>query len=721
MKIITTVKKINYRKQGNTFTVFTGKINKATQSTLSKSGLETTLEMKFIGHFLSISIDDQIEIDGEFEWNAKYGEPQINCKGYKRILPHTSKALIEYIHKKTKLGKKSAEKVVQELGSNCLNLISENHKVLLSIKGVKIKEQRAQKISNIIQTNIKYEEIIATLSSYKIPYYIAISIAEYIKADFSVLKKNPYNISHIASLSIMDKIAKKFNTPFDAPIRIQTIILEYLKWSQKFKGHLFVYIDDLLNEINPYITRTIKSIYEQWITPELIKKEIVSLIEDGRIFQEGDAVYLKYNYKTEKIIVEQIKRHLNANKINTPFTDNDLDQMASEQIQAIKTALKSNISILGGGPGTGKTFTLSKIIQSVKNTNPNAIIQLGAPTGKAAKRITESTGMPAQTLHRMLGLGSNYLEEDANEIICDFIIVDESSMIDAYLFLRMLESIPEHCKILLVGDFQQLPSVGAGNVLECLIDSEVIPVVELKKIFRQGADSDIIVNSHSLINNKDINIDNKKDFHFYEESSNEKINEKIMKTIETLISRGNSISTDIQILSPMKKGIIGTLQLNKQIQDRFNKNTKSIDFGDFVIKKDDKVIQTENNYDLEVFNGEVGIVTQVNDFGDAQFEIIVDFGDKEIIFNEKNSRKLELAYAMTIHKSQGSEFPIVIIPISSSHNIMLNKNLIYTGWTRAKSLLINFGEIERLSYAQTKKAEIVRNSKLKERLVQKNT
>jgi exodeoxyribonuclease V alpha subunit len=721
LKIITTVKRINYRKPGDTFTVFTGKINRTTQNTLIQQGHLASLSLKFVGKFFFISLEDQVEVEGEIEYSKKYGELQFICNSHKKIIPHTSKALSEYLHRFTKLGKASAIKVVNHLGSDCLNIISDDWKSLISIPGIKMGEKKAKKISYLTRINVKNEEMITILSSIGIPYYIGISICEYLNADMMMIRKNPYCISHIATLSMMDKIANYFKIPFDAPVRIRAIILEYLKWNQKFKGHLFVYKDDFLNEINDFVSKTMKSVYsESYIFPKLIIQEAKNLIEEGILTKEDDSIYLTYNLLVEKNIAKEIIRHINAEKIITPFREDLLDDgMADEQREAVKMALSSNISILGGGPGTGKTFTLAQIIKNIQTTAPNAMIQLGAPTGKAAKRITESTGMQAKTLHRMMGLQTDFIKQDIeNTIVCDFLIIDESSMIDSYLFLKLLEATPEECKILLVGDFQQLPSVGAGNVLEDLIESSVIPVTELKKIFRQGANSDIIVNSHAMMNNGEIKIDRRKDFYFYEEKNVEKINERIMKAIDTLISSKNYPLEEIQVLSPMKSKLIGVAQLNKQIQDKFNKSIHQVELKDFVLKLGDRVIQTENNYELGVFNGEVGIIKKIDNYSDLEFELIVDFGDKEILFDEKNARRLELAYAMTIHKSQGSEFRAVIMPVHSSHKSMLNKNLVYTGWTRAKEILITYGEIESIKYAQSREDGINRNSKIKERLIE---
>jgi exodeoxyribonuclease V alpha subunit len=719
INFICRVDRLIYKKDN--FTIFSANINNSAKELIQREAnglIENTITI--LGNFFKISPDDELEIFGTIE-RSKMGQYQISAKEYKRIKPASQKTLIKFFMKFQGIGKATATELVKRLGCDAINKILEDKTILLGIKG--IKESRMNRISEALKSKFCYEELLVFLLASKIPSNKCLEIIEYVNGDLKLLRLNPYIISSISSLSIMDKIAKKNCFKFDDPLRIRAIITEYLKWQQKMKGHLYANHGDILNEINGYIKNTMESVYsENYLRPELLTKEIQELIAEGTIINDKNCIYLTYNYNVERKIAKEIERHLVADKVRISFRENLMDDgMADEQKEAVRMALSSNISILGGGPGTGKTFTLAQIIKNIQTTAPNAMIQLGAPTGKAAKRITESTGMPAKTLHRMMGLQADYLKQDLeNLIVADFLIIDESSMIDAYLFLKLLEATPEECKILLVGDFQQLPSVGAGNVLEDLIESGVVPVVELKKIFRQGESSDIIVNSHAMINNSEIRIERRKDFYFCQEESVEKINERIMKAIDTLISDRGYRLDDIQVLSPMKRNLIGVSHLNNQIQSRFNNNNSGVEINEFSLRRNDRVIQTENNYDLGVFNGEVGKITKIESYSDIEYEITVDFGDgKEIVFNEKNCRKLELAYAMTIHKSQGSEFPVVIMPVHSSHKIMLNKNLVYTGWTRAKELLITYGEIESIKYAQSREDGIVRNSKIRERIIER--
>jgi len=392
-----------------------------------------------------------------------------------------------------------------------------------------------------------------------------------------------------------------------------------------------------------------------------------------------------------------IKEKLEERCLFKSFDNNNIN-LDEKQREAIEMIFKSNISILNGGAGTGKTFTVNQIIKEYNNQRDDSICLL-APTGKASKRMTEMTNLPAQTIHRKINLFDE--EAETEEIIEDFIIVDESSMMDAFLFFKLLECVREDAKILLVGDFNQLPSVGAGLILRDLIESGVIQTTTLTKIFRQSEESKIFEIAYNISHDLDVDLVDTNDFIFIEKETDEEIMNEILKNYDNKNS---------QVLSLMRKGVVGTNNLNNVIQSTFNSKSL-VKFNSSAYKIGDKVIQNVNNYDLGVFNGESGVITQLN-----EELIVVDFGDKEIEYLEDNINEIQLAYAITVHKSQGSEWDTVIIPISKNNKIMNNKNLIYTAITRAKNKVIIIGSKAEFLEAIKRVENLERNSRIKEKL-----
>jgi exodeoxyribonuclease V alpha subunit len=482
-------------------------------------------------------------------------------------------------------------------------------------------------------------------------------------------------------------------------------------------GHTFLYFSELVTKACDMLS----------VNENIVKETIRTLINDGELVNVDNKVFLLTLYMAENSIAHRLmainnyknKTSYNINKsiedveIENGFKYNDL------QRKAINMALNSNLMILTGGPGTGKTTALKGIIQMFKSMNLS--IGAAAPTGKASKRMSEVTGLNAKTIHRLLDYnpyyGYGYNEE--NPLPYDVIIIDEMSMVNVLLMNVLLKAIFPSTKLILVGDVDQLPSIGAGNVLSDCIESNLISTIRLTEIFRQEEDSEIILKAHAINNGKQIVINNSKpnnNFFVINRGDNDSISNEIISLVTERLPKKYKVDpTDIQVLSPMRRfTTVGVDELNNKLQSLLNNNIDGITVGKTIFKLGDKVMQIKNNYDKEVFNGDVGFITDINL---SEKTITVDYDDNIVTYDKTDMDELVLAYVSTIHKSQGSEYPIVIIPITRSHYNMLQRNLIYTGITRSKEICILVGQPDMLNYAIGNTKYSVRNTYLKEFLM----
>ena len=386
------------------------------------------------------------------------------------------------------------------------------------------------------------------------------------------------------------------------------------------------------------------------------------------------------------------------------------------QLEAVRLALKSKVMVLTGGPGTGKTTTTKAIIGALRSSGMKVL--LAAPTGRASKRMSEATGMEARTIHRMLEYNpkDGYQRNADNPLSGDALIVDECSMIDILLMNNLLKAVPDGMRLILVGDIDQLPSVGAGNVLRDIIDSGAVPVIRLTRIFRQAQSSRIVMSAHAVNAGRlpDLSNGRDTDFFFLREEDPEKVAESIVDLVGRRLPGAYGIGADsIQVLTPMQRGVVGSASLNIALQQSLNGNGDSLSRGGYTFRKGDRVMQLRNDYDKEVFNGDLGYITEVN-LEDRVLK--VDFDGRETEYDSTELDELSLAYATTIHKAQGSEYPVVVIPVMMNHFVMLQRNLIYTGITRAKKVCVLIGQLKALSYAVRNLTVQKRNTRLKERL-----
>lgn len=739
------VKKIRFRNEKNRYTVIEAKFTK-----YDSKQPAPTVETIISGYFPSVFVEDEFEGVGVWKNHPIYGYTFV-LKNAKRIVPQTEKGIKEFLKRCAKgIGSKTAGLIVETFGMNTIRMIEADWRNLLKVPG--IGEKRAKKIYENLITHKRFEEIALYALSQGASYNTAIRIYEHLgESAILRIKENPYILCTIPKIGFeeADKFGKGEHVAFHDMERVKYGILEFLDRNTKSKGNLYLEKAILVQYFNQFLI-TIGAYKEvkksEYVTEERLNEALKQLLREEKIVIDRDihgtdCIYLKSYHVIENQIVRYLKKLIEEPKppiASTQQIEDFIKQyeeehsfcLAQKQKDAVFMSLQNGMSILTGGPGTGKTQTINVIIKCIQAVKPNAVIHLCAPTGKASKRMTELTGMDAMTIHRTIGL--NGFEAD-NQIHCiqgDFVIIDEASMIDAFVFYKLLEAIDENVRILFVGDYEQLPSVGPGLILRDLINSRKIPTTVLTEIFRQAQESQIVMNSHKIIQGIKTTDENgltfdesKGDFYFIENKDRKKTQQYILASVRQFIQKYNYTLQDIQILSPMRKGDLGVWELNRLMQQKFNppasdKKEYKVDEIN-LFREGDKVIQTVNNYDLEVFNGEVGYIKSIGYDKDGEPFVEVDYDDKVVVYDELSVEEMELAYVITIHKSQGSEFPIVIMPIHPSQEHMLNRNLIYTGWTRAKKVVVCVGTKESLDKAIERTDNTVRNSKIKDKIIRK--
>lgn len=730
------IKRITYRKDDSRYSIVIGKILDSTYPEPIPS------EIVIQGTFASLIKGDVFKGIGEFVLNQTYGW-SIKLRGVPiTVVPQIKKGISEFIKSRIKgLGIKTAEKIVDTLGLEAITMIEKDYECLLKIPG--ITEKRAIKIQERLIDHRRFEDIAMFVQANNMECDVAIKIYEAFKDDsIKMVKENPYIICNIPKLDFTqaDIFAYNLAFPFDNYERVKSAIIYYINYFMKNYGDICIFKDELFSKFSAFIIKLGAFTKEEAIKINIsvVEKALQELVMNDRIvteINEDDRIclYRKDYNVIENNIINNLKKLLSNGK--KPFCiKEDIDdfinqyeadnfKLANNQKKAVYMALTNGLSILTGGPGTGKTQTTNTIVKCIRNIKPYARIVLLAPTGKASRRMTELTNMDASTIHRGIGLNGFNSVSELEEIDADFVIVDESSMIDAYMFNALISNISENTRLIFVGDSEQLPSVGPGLILRDLINSGRIPVTILDKIFRQAENSQIVMNSHRIIkgNKRDLTFDNSKgDFYFIPTKDKLKIKENIIQSIKNLIANKGYFLSDICILSPMRKGEIGVNELNRTLQRTFNPPSSKPDYdidNMNVFRVGDRVMQSTNNYDLNVMNGDVGEIMNIYYYErDLMIDVQYFYKDEPVSYAKSDISELELAYAITVHKSQGSEFPVVIMPISDTHEKMLNRNLIYTGITRAKKTVILIGSKHTLYRAMDKGEVVNRNSKIKEKI-----
>ena len=660
--------------------------------------------------------NDQIIVEGELIYHDKYGE-QINVESARIKKPSGKKAIISYLSSGNieSIGKKTAELIYEKFGDKSIDVVFNETEKLLSIQGIGKKKLEKIKESTIDARDSR--EALLYLQGLNISFNLANKIYKaYGDNTISIVKTNPYKLSEDISgigFVMADNIAMNMQMKNDSKFRISAAISYILKNDAEMSGSCAVKKEDLLNKTFDLIKVDKNKINEQ-INEDLLKSKI-QIIKIG----EDEFVYDKDIYMAEKSCAINLSRLQNEKYIFDVKINEDFDAFSKEQEIAIKEAFNNMLLVITGGPGTGKT-TIIKAICNILNEH-NLKFNLAAPTGRAAKRMQESTEYVAFTIHRLVGIKPESTIPEFNEentLDCDYVILDEASMIDIKLMDKLLKSLSSKTALILVGDHNQLPSVGAGNVLKDILDTD-IKSVRLKKIFRQAQESNIVVNAHK-INDGLYPILNQKNKDFFFINSNSKnFQNDLLDLVKNRLPNYYKLDpiNDIQILAPSKKSLWGIVNINDLCQKELNKNPNLIKINNRIFKLGDKVMQVRNNYELEslnpydfddgVYNGDIGRIIDI----DKNMESLkVEFYDGNIVsYKKEDVKDLDLSYAITIHKSQGSEFDCVLIPMMPASFMLLNRNLLYTAITRAKKLVILLGEKKILK-------QMVRNNNESKRL-----
>lgn len=703
-----------------------------------------------LGKFPLVSEGDIVTAVCCFKNSKRFGKHLSIVEKVHIVVPRKNKDLAIFIKRKTKgIGQQTLEKMISEAGLNIISILEKKPDTLIGVAG--LTEKKVAHMREMLVKEKTYENLFAFLQSENIPTIFADRIYEKFNVEsLSILRRNPYHICAIKGIDFIyaDKIAHKLGIKFDNNARIKSAVIDLIDHAAAKSGDLFLHREDILERLNKYLmSYGCFAAEDGEISPELINHAIDELIGKFKLVsykrEDKEAIYHKYLHDIEVAIVEDLHRFVTgvvANGKSKAEIDSFIKaieaekglQFAKHQKDAIHMAMNNKISILTGGPGTGKTFTVNMIVKTLRHFNAAATFTLLAPTGKASNRMRELINMPAMTIHKGIGLGPR--KDDKLElekmIDTDYVIIDESSMIDAELFHQLLTHVEQHTNILIVGDYEQLPSVGPGLILRDLIQSGVIPCTRLEFIYRQAEQSTIASNAYKLLHgvvpgdNEGLVLKSKtKDFYFVETPTEESVRDKIIEQTFRLINNHGEKIEDICILSPMKMGTIGTYELNKYLQNRLNpagpaKAEYMVTDMD-LFRVGDKVIHTKNNADLGVNNGDTGVIEDIQ-FSSIYKTTVISVGyvgkDDPVEYRGENIEELSLAYAITVHKSQGSEYNTVIMPMMFSHEFMLSKNAVYTAWTRAKKRVICIGQSEIVNKISRSRKKITRNSYLAERL-----
>ncbi len=702
-------------------------------------------EMLFIKGIIPIIEEGQMmSFTGKYVNDSKYGE-QFNVESSQILLP-TDKDGIELFLASgfiDGIGPAFAEKIVNKFGKDSLDIIQYNSDKLLEIEG--IGEKKLEKITKSYFEKLAMKDLVIFLQKFGVSTTFANRIYSIYEGNaISYINQNPYRLADdIKGIGfvIADSIAKKMGVEKDSPFRIASGIKHILNEIQN-EGHTFLDKDELIINTKRLL----------FVEPELIENELSELIIKRslvlQMIDDKEAIYLPYLAEAEEYVANKLTT-LNDTFYRFPIDiEKELKsinkvlgiELHELQEKAVKEALTNGVLVITGGPGTGKTTIINSIIKMFGNNDYKVL--LAAPTGRAAKRMTETTGKEAKTIHRLLeyskGSG-DYLvfnKNSENPLVCDVVIIDETSMVDITLMKNLLSALTEGTRLVLVGDADQLPSVGPGNVLRDIIESQIINTVILNKIFRQSEKSLIVTNAHKINNGEAIefNIENK-DFFFIKRKRHEDILSEIETLCKTRLKKFYDFNPleDIQILTPMKNNLLGTRAINKIMQEALNPKSmmkKEKEFGEFVFRVGDKVMQIKNNYDIKwrknsgkdgtgIFNGDMGIIYGMDV---VEKELLICFDqEKNVRYKFNSLNELIHSYAITVHKSQGNEFPVVVMPMSWLPNMLKNRKILYTAITRAKKLVVLVGEEKYLNSMINNEKNLIRNCGLKNRLIKRNS
>ena len=697
-----------------------------------------------VGDMGDVEEGEDLVLTGEFTTHKKFGE-QFKVSVFERSLPTTSAAIQRYLSSGaiSGIGAVLARKLVEKFGDETLEIIEKEPERLTEISG--ITNKKAEKISKEFKKTFAVRSLLVFLNQYEIPTSFSIKAwKRWGDSAEELIKSNPYVMCTYGvelPFSKADEIAAKQGISADNENRIKAGIT-YVLSRNGDSGHTCLPLDTLKKLTVDFLK----------ITEEQFRNVLDSEIEEENLFyyykQKRPFVMLRDYFKAEDYIARRLEimreitydNQIDFSDVIDLEEENNGIKYEKIQRQAINLALSKGFLVLTGGPGTGKTTTLNAIISLYKQQGLNVMI--AAPTGRAAKRISDLTGYEAKTIHRLLevqfsqGDTLTFVHNENNLLDCDALVVDEMSMVDSCLFESLLRAISVTCKLVLVGDSDQLPSVGAGNVLKDIIDSGVMSVVTLKEIFRQAQQSDIVMNAHKIVKGEHIDLTKKdKDFFFFQRLDFVGLQNLVVDLCRDRLPKayGYSSFEDIQVLSPTRKGPSGTVELNKRLQAELNPSAagkSEVKTPMYIYRKGDKVMQTKNDYEIMwkkqiddektengtgIFNGDIGIIVGVNK---VLKTVTIDFEGRVAVYNEQMLDNLELAYAVTVHKSQGSEFDVVILTVFGGFDKLYYRNLLYTAVTRAKKMLIIVGSKNRVEFMIDNNRRTLRYTSLKNMLME---
>ena len=675
-------------------------------------------EITCVGIFSAIAEGENIEAQGEYTEHPTYGQ-QFKVISFEEKAPEDEEAIERYLGSGAikGIGLAMAARIVRRFKEDTFRIIEEEPERLAEIKG--ISNRKAMEIASQVNEKRDLRQAMIFLQQYGITMNLAVKVYQAYGQDvYGIIRENPYRLADDidgVGFRTADEIAARVGIRMDSDFRVRSGIL-YTLLQASGEGHTYLPETELTPRASKLLNVTAEQVEKQYMDLAIERKIILKQMEDQTQIYAASFYYMEANTAT------MLKR-LN---VSYDVSDAEIEQrirgiekksgmtLDEHQVTAVKEAVRNGLLVITGGPGTGKTTTINTIIRYFELEGLE--IFLAAPTGRAAKRMSETTGFEARTVHRMLELnggaeGSGGFERDeSNPLEADVIIVDEMSMVDISLMYSLLKAISVGTRLILVGDVNQLPSVGPGSVLRDIIQSHACNVVMLTKIFRQASTSDIIVNAHKINHGEEVILDNKSmDFFFLKRYDADVIINVVLQLIKQKLPKFvDATPYDIQVLTPMRKGLLGVERLNGILQRYMNPpaNDKvEKEYGNTVFREGDKVMQTKNNYQLAweirtkfgltvdkglgIFNGDMGIIRQINDFAE---QMIIEFDEGRMVeYPYKLLDELELAYAITIHKSQGSEYPAVVIPLLGGPMMLMNRNLLYTAVTRARKCVTLVG------------------------------
>ncbi|MFO7951286.1 MAG: ATP-dependent RecD-like DNA helicase [Bacillota bacterium] len=685
--------------------------------------------LTIVGHFPPMQEGESLLINGEWQTHPRYGK-QFSVEQWERLLPATEKGLKKYLASGLikGIGPVTAERIVDHFGLDTLEVMEDQPGRLQEVEGI-----GARKAAEILKSYRQYKDVqnvLVFLQGYGVSVSQAMRLyRRYGSQTIDEIKGNPYRMAEDVfgiGFKTADKIARRLGMPENAPERVQAAITYTLSRAAE-QGHVFLPRELLFDRIKELLDVSTDNLDHGYL-----EEQLQILVNQRKLYCEtlegtGEAVYYAPFYQAEKGAARLL---LQLSSRAHPYSPLEVEQalatvkhdnpyLTDEQLQVLSEALHYGVLIVTGGPGTGKTTTI-KALLSTYNLIKQKVL-LAAPTGRAAKRVTEATGQEASTIHRLLeysyseGEGFRFQRNEDNPIDAQVVIIDEASMVDLMLMNNLLKALPSGCRLIMVGDVDQLPAVGAGNVLRDLISSKAIRCFRLGYIFRQARESLIVVNAHRVNQGEMpyLNVKNK-DFFFINEGDPEQAAELVVQLCRERLPNYGPFDPlmDLQVLTPMRKTAAGVERLNSMLQQSLNPYSRdkveAFSKGT-AFRLGDKVMQIRNNYQKEVFNGDIGLITAIDK---EEAELVVTFRDvlqpRPVVYDFTELDELVLSYAVSVHKSQGSEYPVIVMPVLTQHYILLQRNLLYTGITRARKLAVLVGSKKALAIA-------VRNNKAEER------